>query len=91
MKRTEHQEEWVKFVRHYCKEGFIDVWCGDCADNPNNKEKRNFNLNSNETYFRLNGVGNWEKRIFFKESPIGMLNIGSDWNTANEIWDYCKR
>ena len=27
-------EGWVKFRRHNCKEGFIDVWHGDSVDNP---------------------------------------------------------
>ena len=53
------QEGWVKFTRTECKEGFIDVWTGDCADNPNNKHKNRWNLNSFKTYMRLNGEGKW--------------------------------
>ena len=51
------QEGWVEFVRIPCKEGFIDVWHGDCAKNPNEAEKSRFNLNAFAKYFRLNGSG----------------------------------
>jgi hypothetical protein len=28
------QEGWVKYSRFNCTEGCIDIWSGDCADNP---------------------------------------------------------
>lgn len=91
MKKTKHQEGWVKFVRYHCEEGFIDVWTGNGLSNPNLPEPNNISAGI-KTYFRLNGIEEWKERIhYFKDDPIGMLNIGSDWNTANEIWNYCKR
>jgi hypothetical protein len=90
MKTEKLQEGWVKFRRIYCKDGFIDHWIGNSANDPNELEPSNISL-SIISYFRLNGTGEWKERMWFKEDPIGMLNVGSEWNTAEEIWNYCKR
>ena len=73
MKETEHlQDDWVKFRRHYCLDGFIDFWQGDCASDPNRKEKNNVNLNSFTSYCRLNGKGDW-----LNEQSFGYKNLGA--------------
>ena len=51
-------EKWFKFRRYYFKDGFIDIWSGDCANNPNSDKKSKWNLNAFATYARLNGGGN---------------------------------
>ena len=52
-------EKWFTFRRIPCKEGFIDQWQGDQADDPNLEERPPYRLNSSSTMFRLNGKGSW--------------------------------
>jgi hypothetical protein len=47
-------EKWFTFRRVLCKEGFIDWWQGDQANDPNKDELSYYNLNSTSTMFRLN-------------------------------------
>lgn len=76
-------EGWVKFSRQKCVEGFIDVWYGDCADNPNNERKSHWNLNGFATYIRLDG-GEWFPTRFrgIKGFTIEMSEV----STSKEIW-----
>ena len=79
------QEGWVKFSRIPCVEGCIDVWYGDCAHNPNNKERPQWNLNGFSTFIRLNGEGNWypnEYRTGIKSFVGEMAEVF----TSQEIW-----
>jgi hypothetical protein len=55
---TREVEGWVVFDRIHFKEGHVDRCLVDAAHNPNEKQKRNWCLNSFTTYFRLNG-GEW--------------------------------
>ena len=72
MKETEHlQEDWVKFRRHYCLDGFIDFWQGDCAHDPNYDEKPHICLNSFTSYARLNGEGEWINQDDFMHKNLG--------------------
>jgi hypothetical protein len=80
-------EDWVKFQRYPCKTGFIDVWIGDSADNPNNSTKMNYNLNSIHKAYRLNGVGEWKFDLASTQTLINFLIIMSDTCTADEIWN----
>jgi hypothetical protein len=86
MKTPERIEEgWVKFSRIPCVEGCIDVWYGDCAHNPNNKERPQWNLNGFSTFIRLNGEGNWypnEYRTGIKSFVGEMAEVF----TSQEIW-----
>ena len=59
MKVDQLEEKWFTFRRMYCIEGFIDMWQGDQADNPNNEDKSWIHLNSYSKMFRLNGEGQW--------------------------------
>lgn len=54
-----HKEKWYSFWRLKCKVGYIDLWQGDLMHDPNEDEKPKLNLNSNTSYFRLNGK-KWE-------------------------------
>lgn len=86
MKEHEYiQEGWVKFTRTECKEGFIDVWTGDCIDNPNNKYKNKWNLNGFNTYMRLNGEDKWIK---LGRRPVKSFLLDfKDNATAEEIFE----
>lgn len=79
-------EKWFKFTRIYCKEGYIDMWSGDCAHDPNQDAKPSYNLNNSVTYFRLNGEGEWlpkgEIRGLYEE-----VHAYYDIFTSNELWD----
>lgn len=46
-------EGWVKFRTVPCKDGTVDVWIGDIADNPNNETQSKIALNGFTTYVRL--------------------------------------
>jgi hypothetical protein len=89
MTKVEYLNEgWIKFQRHPCKVGFIDVWIGDSADNPNNPTKMNYNLNSFSKAYRLNGKGEWKYDLPFgkKQELEGLLNIMRDVCSSEEIW-----
>ncbi len=78
------QEGWVKFTRFYCKEGWIDQWVGDCADDPNRPIKSFYSLNAFSTCWRAKGT-KW-----FPELNKGHLHIKLDKYaqeyTSDEIW-----
>jgi|JI10StandDraft_1071094.scaffolds.fasta_scaffold174386_5 hypothetical protein len=82
------QEGWVEFVRIPCKEGFIDVWHGDCAKNPNEAEKSRFNLNAFAKYFRLNGSGEWRRDYSFNTTFHQDIRDFRSEFTALELWDF---
>lgn len=79
-------ERWFKFTRIYCKEGYIDMWSGDSAHDPNQDTKSSYNLNNTVTFFRLNGEGEWipknELRGMFED-----INAYHEIFTSNELWD----
>jgi hypothetical protein len=78
------EEGWVKFTRHYCKEGHIDCWNGDSINNPNNPSKSQWQLNSFVQFFRCND-GKWVNRMDLR-STQGLL-LMSEHFTAEEIWN----
>lgn len=87
MKTPERIEEgWVKFSRHYCTEGCIDIWTGDCADNPNSETASRWNLNSFVTFIRLNGEGEWYPNEY-RRGINGFTAEMSEVATSKEIWD----
>jgi hypothetical protein len=87
MKTPERIEEgWVKFSRYHCTEGCIDIWFGDCAHNPNNKEQPQWNLNAFSTFIRLNGEGNWFPNEY-RKGINGFTGEMSEITTSQEIWD----
>lgn len=59
------KEGWIDFQRIQCREGFIDRWIGDMADNPNLPTKNKWCLNAFVTYYRLNGTGEWIEGTFY--------------------------
>jgi hypothetical protein len=89
MKSETIKEKWYSFQRKYCKTGFIDIWVGDYADNPNNPTKMNYNLNSFSKAYRLNGKGEWKYDLPFgkKQELEGLLNIMRDSCSSEEIWN----
>lgn len=79
------EEKWFTFRRMYCKEGFIDMWQGDQADNPNNEDKSWINLDSFSKMFRLNGEGPW---IHHSDLRGIVEDIHSYWEgfSADDLW-----
>jgi len=84
------KEEWVEFSRYYCKEGFIDVWIGDCINNPNLSSKSKCQLNSFAWYYRLNGEGEWVNRNKFDYIATLLLELRNNFD-AKEIWEQSLR
>jgi len=80
------EEKWFKFIRVKCKEGFIDRWMGDCADNPNNEDKSRMHLNSTATFYRLNGKNKWVSSRDFKNSINSDVGLYGAEFSATEIW-----
>jgi hypothetical protein len=81
-------EKWFTFRRVHFTEGFIDVWFGDCADDPNQEESQEEKTFINTAYYRLNGEGHWEsKRKFLSMSAE--MNEGFN-STAEEVWMKAK-
>ena len=83
----DEQNPRIEFVRIPCKEGFIDMWTGDCGDDPNSQQGPGYRLNAMATYFRLNGAGEWVRdRHFDRDFKIIVyLNRGSE--TAFALWE----
>lgn len=52
-------EGWVTFRRVQCKEGTLDRWVGDCADDPNRKTQSKISLNMMVGSYRFDGKGYW--------------------------------
>lgn len=64
------EEEWT-FRRVLFDNGTIDIWKGDCAQNPNNPKVR-YNLNAPAIYYRLNN-GPWESSKRFPRTFFQMI------------------
>lgn len=80
-------EGWVIFTRHECEYGgYIDMWVGDCINDPNNIAKSNLQLNSTATYFRLNDSRWHSKRDFIGDFQHHLRQLMTGF-TAQEIWD----
>lgn len=77
-------EKWFKFRRYYFMDGFIDIWFGDCADNPNLDKKSPWNLNAFATYARLNGGGEWTSNMA-RRSVI--LSDEFEDKPVQEVWN----
>ncbi len=87
MKTSERIEEgWVNFSRFNCTEGCIDIWMGDCADNPNRESQSKWCLSSFATFIRLNGEGEWYPNTF-RKGVNGFTAEMSEVSTSQEIWD----
>ena len=84
IKPEQLQEGWVKFSRFNCTEGCIDIWNGDCADNPNRDIKSNWNLNGFATFIRLNGEGEWYPS---RNGVKGFTGEMGEVSTSGEIWN----
>lgn len=80
-------ENWVKFVRCQCQEGYIDKWRGDASNDPNNEFESKLCVNTIVTYFRPSFDDKW---IFFSrghEMQSALLEFGKMFS-AKEIWEY---
>ena len=80
------QEDWVKFTRYPCLEGFIDHWTGDCSSNPNYLES-SLMLNMTADYFRLNGTGKWVCSSYRFLRDLKEFREGF---TAEEMFDFIQ-
>jgi hypothetical protein len=85
MKAEHLNEKWFKFTRIFCKEGYIDMWGGDCAHDPNLDSKSSYNLNNSVIYFRLNGEGEWISKNELK-GLFEDINTYHEIFTSNELW-----
>lgn len=81
------QENWVKFSRYNCIEGFIDIWRGDCADNPNKETKSRWNLNSFITYIRKDNDVSWTECNYRRGGLNSFVSDMSQVATSDEIWN----
>ena len=79
-------EDWVKFTRYPCLEGFIDHWTGDCSSNPNYSES-SLMLNMTADYFRLNGTGKWVCSSYRFLRDLKEFREGF---TAEEMFDFIQ-
>lgn len=81
------KEGWVNFTRWHCKDNtYIDMWHGDCIDNPNNPTKNQLNLNSGATYFRFNSEKWISQRELGRSDMFYFLSEYGDIASANEIY-----
>lgn len=80
------REGWVNFQRHKTIEGFIDIWMGDSADDPNKPNKSHSLLNSSAYYYRLNGKGLWYNRRDFINNIHQLIYQLKDEYSADDIW-----
>lgn len=87
---TTHTEGWVKFSRYQCKEGFIDRWMGDVADNPNLPNKSTVALNAFSQWFRLNGKGAWVSARDLNPAYMAIINHCCD-DTSEGIWHWLNQ
>lgn len=88
--KTNHMKDeknaWVEFVRFPFVEGYIDIWMGDCAQNPNNPQRVGYSLNSFATYYRLSGTDEWLRSTCFSPFFRGNIIAYRETMTAAEIW-----
>ena len=82
-------EGWVEFRRCHCLSGYIDIWTGDCINNPNKEKKSQYALNASAQYYRLNGAGEWIKSNKLPRMWEA-LNIHFRKFSAQDIWDYVE-
>ena len=84
------EEKWFTFYRYSCTEGFIDIWMGDSADNPNSEFRSRWNLNSFSTYIRLNGEDKWYPDQF-RRGTKGLISEMAENSTSLEIWNELRK
>lgn len=81
------ENHWAEFVRIPCKSGYIDIWIGDCANNPNNPTKSGVNLNAFRTFYRFDHKQGWFVEYDFKYDTREVIRTGYTDFTSVEIWD----
>jgi hypothetical protein len=84
--KEQKKEGNIIFTRYYCKEGYIDVYTGDVANNPNHSIPTNMKLNSVRTYYRCN-ESNWltSFHLINFSKIMEFLEI-REYFTADDIW-----
>lgn len=81
------QNPRIDFVRIPCQQGFIDMWRGDCADDPNSQQGPGYRLNATATYFRLNGTGEWIRDRHFDRDFRVIVYLNRESETASALWE----
>lgn len=79
-------EKWFTFLRIPCKDGFIDMWQGDKANDPNFDELSYYNLNSTSTMFRLNGEGTWYHQSSLVGLYIDIITGYPELFSSDDLW-----
>ena len=87
MKPQRMKEGWVEFNRIPCKEGYIDVWTGDQAHNPNNDTHSQIVLNAFAQYYRADFSANWIHQSQFTPHIGEAMRQLKDTLTSKELWD----
>ncbi len=83
------QEGWVKFSRIHCTAGFIDVWYGDCAHNPNSEAEPRWCLNSTASFIRLDGKDEWVGIDY--RGIKSFVGTKAEKFTSQEIWNEIEK
>ncbi len=84
------EEKWFKFIRIYCKEGYIDRWMGDSINNPNNITKSRMSLNQSVSFYRLNDEDWISDRELGRGRILELLQYSTEFS-AKEIFEESKK
>jgi len=86
MKSEKLKEGWVEFERYYFKEGYIDRFMTDQANDPNRNKPNTIQFNAYTSYIRLNN-GKWINTRAVGGMPyfIQLLRFTEEY-TAEEVW-----
>lgn len=86
MKSEKLKEGWVEFERYYFKEGYIDRFMTDQANDPNRNKPNTVQFNALASYIRLNG-GRWipARKVGGTSCFIQLLRFADEY-TAKEVW-----
>lgn len=82
-----YTDGWIAFERIYCKEGFIDYWAGDGANNPNNKKMNLNKFKSFHIFFRLNENTYWLPGYLFYMGFYSFLLLNKNLFDAEFLWN----
>ena len=84
-------DTWVKYTTiNHPGGGAIDVWRGDCINNPNNPTKSNVQLNALALFYRLNGAGDWINSRDFDGGLMSWMQINPT-EKMEDIWNAALR
>ena len=86
MKIERLREGWVNFTRFHFKDGYIDKFMGDMADDPNSPNQVKIHFNASSSWIRLNKNEWVNTRKVEANSFIQSLYFRDEY-TAEEVWN----